>query len=365
LNVEGLLNRIRGRPAAPVSVAARRLHFSSTVVDLHADSLLWGRDLLARSTIGHVDLPRLREGGVALQVLTAVTRVPAATNLHRTPAGGPDLIAMLGRASGWPEPALRSLRQRVLHQARRLGDLVTRSGGKLCLVRNGDDLDSLLAARTRDSAVVGALFGVEGAHALEGDLAALDSFHAAGVRLLGLAHFFDNEFSGSAHGMRKAGLTELGRELVRQCERRGIVVDLAHASPAAIDDVLGIATRPPIVSHTGVQATSPSVRNLSDAQIRAVAAAGGVVGIGFWKTAAGGRSAADVVRSIRHVIGTAGDDHVALGSDFDGAVAVPFDAAGLPALTEEMIGAGIGDESIQKILGGNALRVLRAVLPER
>ncbi|MEA2625187.1 MAG: rane dipeptidase, partial [Candidatus Binatota bacterium] len=212
-------------------------------------------------------------------------------------------------------------------------------------------------------AVIGALFGVEGAHALEGDLGALDSFHAAGVRLLGLAHFFDNEFSGSAHGMRKPGLTDRGRELVGECERRGIVIDLAHASPAAIDDVLGIARRPPIVSHTGVQATSPSVRNLSDAQIRAVAAAGGVIGIGFWKTAAGGRSAADVVRSVRHVIETAGDDHVALGSDFDGAVAVPFDAAGLPALTAAMIDAGIGDESIRKVLGDNALRVLRAVLP--
>jgi membrane dipeptidase len=105
---------------------------------------------------------------------------------------------------------------------------------------------------------------------------------AAGFRMIGLAHFFDNEFAGSAHGVEKYGLTEQGRALVRDMERRKILVDLAHASPKTIEDVTAMASRPVIFSHTGVRGTCDNRRNLSDEQLRKIAATGGVIGIGFW-----------------------------------------------------------------------------------
>ena len=360
-NVERFADRVCGPPLAPVSDAASRLHRSSLVVDLHADSLLWGRDLSRRSSIGHVDLPRLREGNVALQVLTIVTRFPAAAAIERTDPRAPDLITLLALGGGWPWRTLGSLTERVLYQAARLDDLAAEDD-RLMRVRTRDDLDRLLARRADDSRWTGALLGIEGAHALDRP-AALDEAFAAGVRLVGLAHFFDNDYSGSAHGIEKGGLTSRGRELVVEMERRGIVVDLAHASEATIGDVLSIAGRPPIISHTGVKATCDNARNLSDDQLRAVAAAGGVIGIGGWPTAVCGDTPAAIARAIRHAASVAGDDHVALGSDFDGAIHAPFDASRLDVLTQAMLDAGLPEESVRKILGANAVRALREILP--
>jgi hypothetical protein len=105
---------------------------------------------------------------------------------------------------------------------------------------------------------VAALLATEGLHAIEGDLRNVDTLHAAGFRMLGLTHFFDNEVAGSAHGVAKGGLTPLGRAVVRRMEALGILVDVAHASPRAVDDVLAMATRPVLVSHGGVQAPAPA-----------------------------------------------------------------------------------------------------------
>jgi microsomal dipeptidase-like Zn-dependent dipeptidase len=127
--------------------------------------------------------------------------------------------------------------------------------------------------------------------------------------------------------------------------------------------VLALARKPPIVSHTGVRATCDNPRNLSDEQLRGIAAAGGVIGIGYWPTAVCGDTPAAVARAIRHAIGVVGDEHVALGSDFDGAVTTPFDTGRLDALTEAMLEAGIAERSAQRVLGENALRVLRELLP--
>ncbi len=249
----------------------------------------------------------------------------------------------------------------MLHQAARLDSLVAHDD-HLVWVRSRDDLDRLLERRAGDPRWTGVLLGIEGAHALDRS-SALDDCFAAGVRLIGLAHFFDDEFAGSAHGIGKGGLTPRGRELVAEMERRGMVVDLAHASAATIADVLSTVRRPPIVSHTGVRATCDNARNLSDDQLRAVAAAGGVVGIGYWPTAVCGDTPTAVARAIRHAVSVAGDDFVALGSDFDGAVRAPFDASRLDVLTEAMLDAGVTEQSIRKILGANALRVLRESLP--
>src|SRR5260221_11166058 len=135
----------------------------------------------------------------------------------------------------------------------------------------------------------------------------------AGYRVVCLTHFFDNELGGSAHGVAKGGLTPFGREAVRRLEQRRILVDLAHASPRTIEDVLAMATRPVVVSHTGVRGTCDNTRNLSDEQLRGVAHTGGVGGIGYWETAACGTDARAIARAIRYAVQIAGVEHVAPG----------------------------------------------------
>ncbi len=364
-NAERFANRIEMGPLPVVSEEALALHRSSRIVDLHADTLLWSRDLLVDGTIGHVDLPRLERGGVALQVFTLVTRFPVTSNVDRTDGAGLDAITLLAFAHRWPSATRASLESRALFQAERLDAAIERSDGRLVPIRTRRDLERLLAHRARAPDAVGALLGIEGAHALDGDVANLGALVDAGVRMVGLAHFFDQEFAGSAHGLEKGGLTLAGRELVHELERRGVIVDLAHASAHTIDDVLAIAKRPVVVSHTGVRATCDNARNLSDEQIRAIAAQGGLSGIGYWATAVCGTRPADVARAIRHVVELVGDAHVALGSDWDGATSVGFDAAQLPVLTQALLDAGLSEAQVHRILGENALRLISATLPER
>ena len=237
------------------------------------------------------------------------------------------------------------------------------SGGRLVPLRSRADLEAVLDRRARGEAVVGGFLGLEGAHALEGRAEAVDELADAGFRMMGLTHFFDNEVAGSAHGARKGGLTTLGREVVRRMEGRGVLLDLAHASPRAVDDALALARRPVVVSHAGVRGVCDNTRNLSDAQLRAVAATGGVVGIGFWETATCGTDARAIARSIVHAIRVAGPGHVALGSDFDGAVTTPFDATGVPRITEALLEEGLDEAAVAGVMGGNVVRVLRATLP--
>jgi microsomal dipeptidase-like Zn-dependent dipeptidase len=233
----------------------------------------------------------------------------------------------------------------------------------LRLVRTSAELEALLAARTADRSIVGGILSIEGAHALDGDLAGLGRLDAAGYRMIGLAHFFDNAFAGSAQGIGKSGLTRLGRELVGELERRRIIVDVAHSSTATIDDVLALATRPVVASHTGVRGVADNDRNLSDEHLRAIAATGGLVGIGFWPTAVGGETVDWIARSIAHAVAIVGADHVALGSDFDGAVPVPFDASGMVLLTSALLAHGVDEATIATVMGGSAIRLLRDALP--
>ena len=125
------------------------------------------------------------------------------------------------------------------------------------------------------------------------------------------AHFFDNAFAGSAHGVEKGGLTGAGREMIRRMEARSMLVDVAHASSATVDDVLAIATRPVVASHTGLRGHVDNARNLTDARARGIADSGGVLGIGFWPTVCGGDTATDIARAISQAIGVAGVEHVA------------------------------------------------------
>jgi membrane dipeptidase len=178
-----------------------------------------------------------------------------------------------------------------------------------------------------------------------------------------LTHFFDNEMAGSSTGLRKSGLTPKGRELIQRMETKHMLVDLAHASGATIDDVTAIASKPVVVSHTGVRGTCDNSRNLSDDEIRAVAKTGGLVGIGYWKTAICGTDAHAIAKAIRYVTNLAGIEHVGIGSDFDGSTTMPFDTTGLIQITDALLHEGFSEREIRLIMGGNSLRLLRESLP--
>jgi pentatricopeptide repeat protein len=211
--------------------------------------------------------------------------------------------------------------------------------------------------------VTSGLLAIEGANALDGDPANVDVVADAGFRMMSPSHFFDTAFGGSAHGLVKGGLTDAGREMVRRMEARGMLVDVAHASAATIDDVLAMAARPVVASHTGVRGVADNIRNLTDDQVRGIAETGGVVGVGFWPTACGGEDVASIARSIRYAVGVAGVEHVGLGSDFDGAVPEPFDTTGLVLLTDALLDGGFDDDEVAKVMGGNVRRLLADVLP--
>ena len=349
-------------PPYAASDRARALHAELWVADLHADSLLWGRDLLRRGTRGHVDVPRLIEGNVALQVLAASTKSPRHLNLDRNDDRSDDVI-LLAIALGWPPATWRRLLPRALYMASRADRFAARSNGRLRIIRSAADLAAYDTDRAARPDISAGLLAIEGAHALDDDPANVDVVADAGFRMMGPAHFFDNPFAGSAHGVEKGGLTELGREMVRRMEARSMLVDVAHASSATVDDVLAMAERPVIASHTGLRGVVDSIRNLSDEQARGIAGSGGVLGIGFWPTVCGGATPGDIARAITHAIRVAGVEHVALGSDFDGAVQVPFDATGLVVLTDALIEAGLDDDAIRKVMGGNVRRLLAETLP--
>ena len=360
--VERHFNRTLRPPPYPASARARAVFSRLLVADLHADSLLWGRDLLARGHRGHVDVPRLIEGGVAIQAFTVVSQTPRGQNLERNDDRS-DNVTLLALAQGWPPKTWTSLRERAAYQARRLHRTAALSAGRLTLLWTAKDLESYLERRRRDPRVTAGFLGIEGAQVLEGVADNVEVLFRAGYRMVGLAHFFDNAVAGSAHGVAKGGLTALGRETVRRLEDRGMLVDLAHASARTIDDVIAMARRPVVVSHTGVRATCDNARNLSDDQLLRVAQTGGVIGIGYWETAVCGDDAAAIARAIAHATSVAGADHVGLGSDFDGAVSVPFDTTGLPLLVDALLATGLREEDIAKVMGGNVVRLLAASLP--
>jgi microsomal dipeptidase-like Zn-dependent dipeptidase len=360
--VEKRMNVTLNPPPYAASERATELHKKLLVADLHADSLLWDRDLLERSSRGHVDVPRLIEGNVALQAFTVVTKTPRGMNIESNDDKS-DNITLLAIAERWPIRAWRSLKERALYQARKLHDVAARSGGKFTLIRTSADLSSYLDRRIQEPDISAGFIGVEGAQALDGDLANVDVLFEAGIRMMAPTHFFDNDIGGSAHGVGKVGLSEKGREMIRRMEARRMIVDVAHASSKTIDDVLAIATRPVVVSHTGVKGTCDNSRNLGDEQLKGIANTGGVIGIGYWDTAVCGADARAIARAIRYTANLVGVEHVALGSDYDGAIPAPFDTSGLVQITDALIEEGFSDTEIGMIMGRNVLRLLIQNLP--
>ncbi len=357
-------NRVLKKPPYAASERAATLHQQLTIADLHADSLLWGRDLLQRSANGHVDIPRLADGNVALQVFSLPTKSPRGLNIESNDDKS-DQIFWLALVERWPHRTWNSLTQRALYQARRLHQFARGSQGGFVVIKSAADLSTYLERRSSNTRLTAGLLSIEGAHALDGKLENLDLLYRAGYRMMSPSHFFDNDIGGSAAGIHKTGLTEKGREWVRQMEARHMIIDLAHASGQTIADVLAAATRPLVVSHTGVKGTCNNNRNLSDDQIRAVAAHGGLIGIGYWDTATCGTDARAIVKAMRYVSDRVGVEHVALGSDFDGAVTEPFDTTGLVQITDAMLEAGYSEQEIRLIMGGNAMKFLLANLPDK
>ena len=350
--------------AAKAGPKALALHKTLAIADMHSDTLMWQRSVLDRGTRGHVDLPRLEDGHVALQVFSSVSKTPKGQNYDANGSDS-DNITLLTFAQLQPPRTWTSILERSLYHAQKLQRAADHSDGRLRFIKTSADLTKLLADRANGQKVTGAVFSVEGLQNLEGKLSNLDKLQAAGMRMAGLTHFFDNEVAGSMHGIGKGGLTPLGRQVVAELERRHIVVDIAHSSHKTVADVLAMATRPVVSSHGGVQATCKVNRNLTDDEIRGVAKTGGVIGIGYWDAAVCGTAPAKVAEAIAHVRDLVGIDYVGLGSDFDGATTTGFDSSKLVLVTQALIDRGFSDDDIAKVMGGNVLRVLGQVLPPR
>ena len=325
------------------SERARALHARYPAIDLHADSLMWARwlgyDIAARHEPplpwaawgGHVAVPRLVEGGVGAQFFGLVSL---------------------------PVGQRRGLAQVVDGQIDELEAALAKTP-RLAFARSAEEV-----VHAADERRVAALLGIEGAHALEGELALLDHFARRGVRYLGLAHFSANEVCWPAYGRGRddtAGLTSFGRDVVQRCEELGVVVDLAHINRKGFFEACAMATRPPMVTHTGVLGAFDHWRNIDDAQLRAVADLGGCVGVIFCPSFLGGDGLEPVVRHLCHIVDVCGEDTPALGSDWDGFI-VPTkdlrDAAHLPLLTDALLQAGLAETTVGKILRSNVLRVL-------
>ena len=359
--VEGSMNAVDGQPLIKVSDEAKALHKTLNIVDLHSDTLMWNRDLSDRADRGHMDLPRLQEGNVALQLFSSVTKTPKGQNYDGNGADT-DNITLLTFAQLQPVKTWRSLVERSLYHASKRDNAVTGSDGKLQAVDKAQQLDALLAARQKDRSTVGAMLTIEGLHNLEGKIENLDRLYDAGFRMAGFTHFFDNELGGSMHGLKKGGLTPFGRDILRRMEAKGMIVDIAHLSHAGVAEVLAMAKRPVVSSHGGVQATCKVNRNLTDDEVRGVAKTGGIIGIGYWEGAICSTDPRAAAKAMKHVRDLVGIQHVALGSDYDGATTVRFDTSQLAQVTQALMDEGFTPDEIRAVMGENALRVIRAGL---
>jgi len=356
--VEASMNKVDGKPLPKVSAEAIALHKTLTIVDLHSDTLMWKRDMLDRADRGHMDLPRLQEGNVALQVFSSVSKTPKGQNYDANGSDS-DNITLLAIAQMQPARTWNSLLERSLWHGEKLDRATAASKGTLVKVAASGNVDSLLERRAKQEDATGALLSIEGLQNLEGKAENLDKLYNAGFRMAGITHFFDNELAGSMHGIKKGGLTPLGREVIRRMEEKGMIVDIAHCSRQCVTEILAMARRPVVSSHGGVQATCKVNRNLSDEHIKGVAATGGIIGIGYWDGAICDTSPKSVAKAMKHVRDLVGIQHVALGSDYDGATTVRFDTSKLVQVTQALLDEGFTPDEIRAVMGGNAIRVLR------
>jgi membrane dipeptidase len=372
---------------------ARRLHQEAIVVDGHADTigrfLDEGEDLGSETGRGHLDLPRMFRGGLDAQFLSC-----------------------------WVEPKYQE-RGESARRAFRMIDAVKRWAARhpdrLSLARTAADV-----RRAAGEGKVCGILCIEGGHAIEDDLALLRSFHELGVRYLTLTWNHSTSWAGAARDpAARHGLTDFGREVVREMNRIGMLVDLSHVSERTFYDALEVSDTPVICSHSSVRALCDHPRNLTDDQLRALARNGGVVGVNFYSGFLSqkfydGKKAVDeadeaarrrareafahdpaaldaalrdlarkndraeaamprppldlLVDHLAHAARVAGIDHVGLGSDFDGISNLPEgvdDCSQLPNLTVRLLERGFSESDVLKILGENFLRVMEISIDRR
>ena len=302
------------------------------------------------------------EGRVVLQVLSAAVKSPRHLNIDRNDDRSDDVIR-LALAARWPRRTWSSLTERALFLAERAHGFEARSGGAFRVIRTREDLAAHLEAYAADPSRGAGILAIEGAHALGADLSTLDAAFDAGYRMVSPAHFFDTPFGGSAHGVDNGGLTALGRDLVGEMERRGMIVDVAQPR----------RRRSTTWSRWRRDPSSPPIRAsarppTTPATCPTTSCAGSPRRAGSSGSGSGTRPPAAVTRPRSRArsstrVGVIGPDHVALGSDWDGAVPVPFDTAGLPALTDALLEAGLDEATIRAVMGENALRLFSETLP--
>ncbi len=361
--VEKSMNVVKEHQPFEISDEAKQLHSTLTVGDWHADSLLWNRDLSKRANFGQVDLPRLQAGNVSLQMFTTVTKSPSGLNYAENSSDAPDDITKLALVQLWPVDTWSSLTARALHQARRLHDLESNSPNNLMIIKSKADLASFTTKRAKNKKLIGGLIGTEGSHALDGKLENVQVLFDAGFRMMSLQHFFDNKLGGSLHGVSQAGLTDFGKQVIDKMDELNIILDLSHSSEATVVDALAIYDKPVVVSHTGFKGHCDNDRNIADSLMQKIAANGGLIAVGYWSGAVCGDTPKDVVSAMKYGLKLVGEDHISLGSDYDGSVTVGFDTSELEALTQEMMNQNFSEAQIRKIMGGNMHKFLTRYLP--
>ena len=334
------------------------------IADMHCDALLWDRNILKRNEHDQVDIPKMQEANAAFQIFTIVSKTPRGMNYDHN-SGNTDNVALLAFAQLRSPSDWFSLKARALHQCDALKRAAIKSNGLFRLITNQKELENFIDERKLNRKLTAGMLGMEGAHCFEDDVNNIDAFYNAGVRYIGLTHFFDNEFGGSAHGVDKGGLTEKGKELIKKMIEKHIVIDLAHASPKLINDIFANTNCPLIVSHTGVKGICDNIRNLSDTQIAEIGKRNGLIGIGMWDTAVCGTDAEATAKSIKYVADRIGVDKVAMGSDFDGAIEANYDITGFPLIVNALLKEGFSRIDIEKIMGGNIRDFFLKNLPKQ
>ncbi|MBI3960475.1 MAG: membrane dipeptidase [Chloroflexi bacterium] len=317
------------------------LHFDALVIDGHCDTIgeqLSGKRWLGdRSDEGHIDLPRLREGGVDAQFFACYVPVPY-------------------QRHGAATHALARLDQ--LHLlAERLPD-------QFVIARTAGDIRQAKAAGK-----IAAIAGLEGAEALDGEIGLLRQFYRLGVRNLGLAWNFRNAACDGVSERRSGGgLTEFGVAVVQECNRLGIVIDVSHLAPAGVEDVLKLSEDPIIASHSNAFALCDHPRNLTEAQLSGIAGKGGVIGVTFVNSFLRREQPElatidDVLEHLEYMLSVVGEDHIAIGSDFDGCTPPTDlkDTTAYPQITARLQERGYSETTIRKILGGNFMRIFERV----
>ena len=357
------LNPITEHSPFETSIDAQQLHETLLIGDWHADSALWSRDLSIDNDHGHVDIPKLQKGNVAIQMFTTVTKSPSGQNYEKNETNTRDNITALAIVQGWPIRTWTSLYERAVFQSQKIHKLSKENPNDLMLIKSKSDLSVFIKKRKKNSTLIGGLIGTEGSHALDGELENIKRLYDHGFRMMSLHHFFDNKLGGSLHGTTGSGLTPFGVNAIELMQEFEIIIDVSHSSENVVKDVLKLSSRPLVVSHTGFNGHCESPRNISDDLMKSIANKGGIIAIGYWDGAVCDNSPKSVAEALVYGIDLIGENHLSLGSDFDGSITPGFDTSELVAITDWLIKYGATESQIRKIMGENMFLFIQTYLP--